>query len=99
LEEAQAMFRAALSDSFNTPVALDVLRDTISKTNVYINSRGKSLNIKLVERVAGWVGQMLRMFGLGEGKSSDIGWGQERSEEWDTKVGDQLRYFLRRFGN
>jgi hypothetical protein len=30
-----------------------------------------------VENVARWVGQMLRVFGLGEGESSEIGWGQE----------------------
>ena len=35
----------------------------------------------LVQRVARWVGDMLRMFGLGEGESNDIGWGQERSAE------------------
>ncbi|KAI0066021.1 cysteinyl-tRNA synthetase [Artomyces pyxidatus] len=77
LHEAQKAFRAALCDSFNTPAALDVLRELVSRTNVYINSRGKDLNITVVERVARWVGSMLRMFGLGEGGSSEIGWGQE----------------------
>jgi len=43
---------------------------------VYINSRGKALNVKLVENIAEWVGKMLRMFGLGEGERSEIGWGQ-----------------------
>lgn len=45
-------------------------------------------NIKLVERSARWVGQMLRMFGLGEGESSEIGWGQERSaqDNFDVSV-------------
>lgn len=66
----------ALCDSFNTPAAIDVLRDLISKTNVYINSRGKALNVSLVENIARWVGDMLRMFGLGEGATKQIGWGQ-----------------------
>ena len=66
----------ALCDSFNTPVALDVLRDLVSRTNVYINSRGKDLNVGVVEMVARWIGRMLRMFGLGEGENSEIGWGQ-----------------------
>jgi cysteinyl-tRNA synthetase len=73
LEKAQADFRAALCDSFNTPVALDVLRDLVSKTNVYINSSGKALNVGVVTRVARWVGDMLRMFGLGEGPSAGGG--------------------------
>lgn len=59
---------------------MDVLRDLVSRTNVYINSRGKDLNVDLVERVARWVGDMLRMFGLGEGETSEIGWGQEQGD-------------------
>lgn len=78
LHDAQAAFRAALCDSFNTPEALDVLRDLVSRANVYINSRGGALEISVVERIARWTGHMLRMFGLGEGEaSSEIGWGQE----------------------
>lgn len=75
----------ALCDSFNTPVALDVLRDLVSKTNVYINSSGKALNVEVVTRVARWVGDMLRMFGLGEGSrlEEEIGWGKDRSSSLD----------------
>ncbi|GBE80478.1 Cysteine--tRNA ligase [Sparassis crispa] len=75
---SQRAFREALCDSFNTSEALNVLRDLVSRTNVYINSRGTNLDVSVVERIARWVGQMLRMFGLGEGKPFEIGWGQER---------------------
>lgn len=34
-----------------------------------------------MENVARWVGKMLRMFGLGEGESYEIGWGQETNGE------------------
>lgn len=54
-----------------------MLRDLVSKTNVYINSRGKNLNVGVVESTARWIGKMLRMFGLGEGDQSEIGWGQD----------------------
>lgn len=86
LEKAQADFRAALCDSFNTPVALDVIRDLVSRTNVYISSSGKALNVSLVTRVARWVGDMLRMFGLGEGPrlEGEIGWGQDRTSSLDN---------------
>lgn len=94
MEHAQTAFRTALCDSFNTPVALDVIRELVSKNNVYVNTRGKNLNIKLVERSARWVGQMLRMFGLGEGESSEIGWGQERSTEMNFDVSGPLRSFV-----
>jgi len=98
LEKAQADFRAALCDSFNTPVALDVLRDTVSKANVYINSSGKGLNVAVVTRVARWAGDMLRMFGLGEGPrlEGEIGWGQDRSSSLDSVAGeDALMPYLR----
>lgn len=98
LDEARADFRAALCDSFNTPVALDVLRDLVSKTNVYVNSNGEALNVDVVTRVARWVGDMLRMFGLGEGPrlEGEIGWGQDRSSSLDTvsvsRTGTQFKF-------
>ncbi|KAK0448825.1 tRNA synthetases class I (C) catalytic domain-containing protein [Armillaria borealis] len=78
--EHRSAFRTALCDSFNTPAAIDILRDLVSQTNVYINSRGKNLNVSVVENVAIWVGKMLRMFGLGEGESTELGWGQDAVE-------------------
>ncbi|PAV18442.1 cysteinyl-trna synthetase [Pyrrhoderma noxium] len=79
--ESQSLFRAALCDSFNTPLALEILTKLVSKTNVYINTQGRNLNHGVVERVARWTGKMLRMFGLGEGSAQDpeISWGEERS--------------------
>ncbi|KAJ7049675.1 tRNA synthetases class I (C) catalytic domain-containing protein [Mycena amicta] len=77
LYDSQYAFRVALCDSFNTPVAIGVLRDLISRTNVYITTRGKALNVQLLENIAGWVGQMLRMFGLGAGPEAELGWGAD----------------------
>ena len=42
-----------------------------------MNSRGKDINADAVERIAQWVGDMLRMFGLGEGTPQEIGWGKD----------------------
>jgi hypothetical protein len=84
--ESQSAFRVSLCDSFNTPEALNILRDLVSKTNVYINSRGKNLSVDVVENVARWVGQMLRVFGLGEGENSEIGWGQEHLVDGTVNV-------------
>jgi cysteinyl-tRNA synthetase len=86
LHESQTAVREALCDSFNTPVALDILRELVSRTNVYINARGKNLNPGVVENVAQWVGQMLRTFGLGEGESSELGWGQGDQGEGNVNV-------------
>ena len=97
--EGQAAFRTALCDSFNTPEALDILRDLVSRTYVYINSRGTNLEISVVERIARWIGQMLRMFGLGEGESSEIGWGQEISGEGNVNVRFRRLRNVRAFSN
>ena len=62
-----------------------MLRDIVSQTNTYITS-GAKLDVSVIERIARWVGKMLRMFGLGEGESSEIGWGQEQSGEGNVNV-------------
>lgn len=95
LYESQAVFRAALCDSFNTPVALNVLRDLVSKTNVYVNSRGKQANLAVAEQVARWVGGMLRMFGLGEGEVDEIGWGQDSQGAGAVNKDEVLMPYLR----
>ena len=84
LDVSQTAFRVALCDSFNTPLALEILLKVVSRTNVYITDRGKGVNAAVVERIARWIGKMLRMFGLGEGdgiqSEYEIGWGEERRE-------------------
>jgi hypothetical protein len=65
----------------------------VSRTNVYINAQGKNLNVGVVEMVARWVGDMLRVFGLGEGETSEIGWGQEKQGEGDVDVCLSVRMF------
>ena len=65
---------------------------------MYINSCGKTLNVGVIMRVARWVGDMLRMFGLGEGPrlEGEIGWGQDRSSSLDTvAVSAMINYILR----
>jgi cysteinyl-tRNA synthetase len=88
--DAQSAFHAALCDSFNTPEALDVLRKLMSLVNVYINQKGKNAHLQVVEHAAGWVGKMLRMFGLGEGNDEELGWGQAISEGVNVNVCLQL---------
>ncbi|KAH0828153.1 cysteine-tRNA ligase [Lanmaoa asiatica] len=59
LNESKLAFRSALCDSFNTPEGLKILRDLVSRTNVYINTRTKSLNVVLVEQSARWQEELL----------------------------------------
>jgi cysteinyl-tRNA synthetase len=92
--DAQSTFRVALCDSFNTPDALNALREIVSKTNVYINSRGKQLNIFLVENIGRWVGDMLRVFGLGEGEKTELGWGQAEQGSENINVSLHPCFFI-----
>ncbi|KAH8118931.1 tRNA synthetases class I (C) catalytic domain-containing protein [Phellopilus nigrolimitatus] len=81
--ETQTSFRAALCDSFNTPLALEILLKLVSRTNIYINTQGHIPDAEVVECIARWIGKMLRMFGLGEGDAAsseaELGWGEERA--------------------
>lgn len=79
LREAQQSFRKAMSDSFDTPNGISVLIELVSKANVYERSRTRAeVNVSVIEAVAQYVGDMLRMLGLGEGvvREGDIGWGE-----------------------
>ncbi|CDZ98038.1 cysteinyl-trna synthetase [Phaffia rhodozyma] len=78
LKAAQANFRAALCDSFNTPLALQQLLELTTKANVYLQLKRRNLSVALT--IADWMGRMLRMFGLGEGDRKDIGWGLKDQE-------------------
>lgn len=80
LHAAQYRFRQALSDSFNTPDALQTLAELVSHSNVYLQGRPRLANIEPIRNVAEWLTRMLRMFGLGEGSAASqdglIGWGE-----------------------
>ncbi|KAJ7451861.1 tRNA synthetases class I (C) catalytic domain-containing protein [Mycena galericulata] len=95
LDDSQYAFRVALSDSFNTPAAIGVIRDLITRTNVYITARGKMLNIQLLENTARWTGQMLRMFGLGAGPKEELGWGVDDAASGGINREEVLMPYIR----
>ena len=65
---------------------MDVLRELVSVTNVYINTRGAKFNPALLESLASWIGKMLRMFGLCNDDESEIGWGQGEQDQGNINV-------------
>ena len=81
LEDGQQAFREAMCDSFDTPKGMEILLDLVSKANIYEKSHDKraDVNIGVLTAVARYVGDMLKMLGLGEGAvlsaSQEIGWG------------------------
>ncbi|EPQ30353.1 uncharacterized protein PFL1_01879 [Pseudozyma flocculosa PF-1] len=85
LDEAQRAFREAMCDSFDTPRGMEVLLDLVSKANVYEKSKARrtDVNVGVLEAVARYVGDMLKMLGLGEGPAASdaLGWGDAASGE------------------
>lgn len=85
LSKAQANMHAALCDSFNTPLALEIISDLIVKTNIYMKENQKTptnpsayFSLAAVKEVGRWITKMLSLFGLSNNSSDQIGWGDER---------------------
>ncbi|KAJ1676803.1 cysteinyl-tRNA synthetase, partial [Spiromyces aspiralis] len=76
LKRAQRLVHDALSDSFNTPRALDALKDLVSATNEYMGQRRDDVDVQAIGMVARYVTRMCRMFGLAPDTDyRTIGWG------------------------
>lgn len=74
LEEAKTAVYNHLCDSFNTPGAMGVISDLITKFN---SSDKSTVNAQHVEETARWVTSMVNIFGLNGSASPDspeIGW-------------------------
>ena len=89
LAVTQMDFRRAMCDNFDTPSGVAALLDIVSQANVYERTQGRSMaNVGVLEAVARYVGDMLRMLGLGEGivREGDVGWGQATKEGETTSL-------------
>ncbi|KAL1411223.1 cysteinyl-tRNA synthetase [Vanrija albida] len=97
--KAQREFRSALCDSFNTPVAVNILLDLVAKVNIYFTARGREYNIAPVRSIAQWITRQLKMFGLGEGSAvtdaTAIGWGKEGDEGASGDLEAKLDKYIR----
>ncbi|KAI9807134.1 MAG: hypothetical protein M1825_005852 [Sarcosagium campestre] len=69
----------ALCDSFNTPLAMSIISDLITKTNTYISKQKASASLSELEDIALWITRITTIFGLDATKAdlvgpSRIGW-------------------------
>jgi cysteinyl-tRNA synthetase len=74
LEEAQSKFCHALTDSFNTPEAMNVISELIT---TYNSTPEKQIPLSTTIRTGGWISDMVFMFGLDSlppARASQIGW-------------------------
>ncbi|KAG5518713.1 hypothetical protein PMAC_002682 [Pneumocystis sp. 'macacae'] len=64
LYKAQESLHSALCDNFNTPAALDIILDLITKTNKYISQAQINVNILIITNISKWISNILKIFGL-----------------------------------
>ncbi|KAI5813660.1 tRNA synthetases class I (C) catalytic domain-containing protein [Pyronema omphalodes] len=77
LDSTREKLDAALCDSFNTPLAMQLIVDLISTTNIYMSA---TTNLALVKEIARWITRITTIFGLDNNSSPDrIGWTSEES--------------------
>ena len=71
---------------FNTLFAFELLLKVVSWTNVYINSRGRSLTLTLVEGISAWFTRILKTFGVGTGNElEELSWGDD-NQSYDAAM-------------
>ncbi|KAK3693246.1 tRNA synthetases class I (C) catalytic domain-containing protein [Podospora appendiculata] len=77
LEQAKKDLNAALSNSFDTPTAMQVILRLVRDANIYMN-KSADANLQTVEAVARWVTKIAGIFGLDPGAQppyEGLGWG------------------------
>ncbi|KAH8404070.1 hypothetical protein KR215_009001 [Drosophila sulfurigaster] len=71
--EAQTQVHAALCDNIDTRSALDVVRELVSNTNIYIRDNKAKLNHLLLRKIATYITDLLHTFGAISGPRGGIG--------------------------
>lgn len=69
--------KTALSDSFNTPRAMQAIYELIKDANIHISAHKSDADIKGLESIARWVTKMVGIFGLDANASppyEGLGW-------------------------
>lgn len=73
-QEARKAVHAALCDNIDTRTALDVIRELISHSNVYIrDNQPSTVNVQLLEEIAIYITDLLQTFGAIQTPKKNIG--------------------------
>ncbi|KAK3315770.1 tRNA synthetases class I (C) catalytic domain-containing protein [Apodospora peruviana] len=78
LKQAKKDLTAALSNSFDTPAAMQILLKLVRNANIYMNDKSTQSNLQPVEAVARWVTKIVGIFGLDPSAQppyEGLGWG------------------------
>ncbi|KAK3349827.1 tRNA synthetases class I (C) catalytic domain-containing protein [Lasiosphaeria hispida] len=77
LSQAKKDLNAALSNSFHTPEAMQILLKLVREANIYMHDQSIQPNLQVVEAVARWVTKIVGIFGLDAGAQppyDGLGW-------------------------
>lgn len=91
LAQAKSEVEAALSNSFDTPRAMQVMLKLVNTTNSYIKDN-KDINLAEVEAIARWLTQMVGIFGLdahAQPPYNGLGWASPIADDVDPKTAVQ----------
>ncbi|KAK0708022.1 tRNA synthetases class I (C) catalytic domain-containing protein [Lasiosphaeris hirsuta] len=80
LEQAKKDLNAALSNSFHTPEAMQILLRLVRDANIYMNDKSIQPNLQAVEAVARWATKIVGVFGLDASAQppyNGLGWASE----------------------
>lgn len=79
--EAKSQIHAALCDNIDTRTTLDLIRDLVGQSNIYIrdNSPNGTLNLLLLKRIATYITDILHIYGVISGARGGIGFPIESS--------------------
>ncbi|KAJ1472045.1 hypothetical protein T484DRAFT_1841878 [Baffinella frigidus] len=64
VEETQIAITAALTDNFNTPMALLKMQELVSAVNVYITAAGPDAKFLLINKAACYIGKIFKTLGI-----------------------------------
>ena len=75
---------SALCDSIDTPTVMKHIRDLISATNTYMNTKNAIINCLLLRNIAIYITDLLDIFGLNSTADNDIGFTQLNEQQIGT---------------
>lgn len=87
LEKAQSEMKAVLSDSFNTPRAMQLLYELIKEANIHITTHKSNMDVGGLEAIARWITKMVGIFGLDANATAPyngLGWASSAASKNQT---------------
>jgi cysteinyl-tRNA synthetase len=90
----------ALCDSIDTPTVMELIRQLVSLTNIYMNTTNVNINLLLLRNISVYITSLINIFGLNSSASflDDIGFTRSTEQQASTvNVEDIAMPFVQAF--